>query len=431
MAASGVGECGVKRLKVLVSAYACEPEKGSEPGVGWNCARQIARFHEVWLITRASNRSVIEAGLAAAPLPGAHFVYFDLPRWMRFWKRGRRGVLLYYYLWQIGAYFVVKKLHRNIGFDLAHHVTFVKYWAPSFLALLGVPFIWGPVGGAESAPRGFQRSLSPRGKLHELMRDLARRLGELDPFVRRTARRSTIALATTIETEQRLQALGCRRTLVYSEAGVPPEDLRRLAALPARHGNPYRVISIGTLLHLKGFHLGLRAFARLQQGRPATEYWIIGDGPERKRLEGLARELSVAEKVVFWGALPRDQVLQKLADCDLLLHPSLHDSGGWVCLEAMAAGRPVVCLDLGGPALQVTQDTGVKVPADEPHNVVRGLAAAMARLSQDQNLQQRMGDAGRKRTRDHFCWDQKGRQLTQFYHSLLSEGVSPCLAHRS
>ena len=200
MAASGVGECGVKRLKVLVSAYACEPEKGSEPGVGWNCARQIARFHEVWLITRASNRSVIEAGLAAAPLPGAHFVYFDLPRWMRFWKRGRRGVLLYYYLWQIGAYFVVKKLHRNIGFDLAHHVTFVKYWAPSFLALLGVPFIWGPVGGGESTPRGFQRSFSPRGKVHELMRDLARRLGELDPFVRWTARRATIALATTPET---------------------------------------------------------------------------------------------------------------------------------------------------------------------------------------------------------------------------------------
>ena len=191
------------------------------------------------------------------------------------------------------------------------------------------------------------------------------------------------------------------------------------------------MVSIGTLLHLKGFHLGLRAFARLQQGTPAAEYWIIGDGPERKRLEGLARELSVAEKVVFWGALPRNQVLKKLADCDLLLHPSLHESGGWVCLEAMAAGRPVVCLDLGGLALQVTGDTGVKVPADEPHTVVRALATAMARLSQDQNLHQRMGSAGRKRTRDHFCWDLKGRQLNQFYHSLLSEGASPCLAHRS
>ena len=136
-------------------------------------------------------------------------------------------MLLYYYLWQIGAYFVVKKLHRNIGFDLAHHVTFVKYWAPSFLALLGVPFIWGPVGGGESTPRGFQRSFSPRGRVHELMRDLARRLAELDPFVRRTARRAAIALATTTETEQRLQALGCRKILVYSQVGLSVEELRR------------------------------------------------------------------------------------------------------------------------------------------------------------------------------------------------------------
>jgi hypothetical protein len=93
-------------MKVLLSAYACEPGKGSEPGVGWNWVRQIAPFAEVWVITRSNNREAIEKALAEEPLPNVHWVYFDLPRWARFWKKGQRGVHLYYYLWQVGIYFL-------------------------------------------------------------------------------------------------------------------------------------------------------------------------------------------------------------------------------------------------------------------------------------------------------------------------------------
>ena len=93
-------------MKLLISAYACEPGLGSEPGVGWNCVRQAARFHEVWVLTRKNNREPIENALKTVPLENVHFAYFDLPRWARFWKRGTRGLHLYYYLWQIGAYLV-------------------------------------------------------------------------------------------------------------------------------------------------------------------------------------------------------------------------------------------------------------------------------------------------------------------------------------
>ena len=114
---------------------------------------------------------------------------------------------------------------------------------------------------------------------------------------------------------------------------------------------------------MKAFHLGLRAFAQFHRQLPESEYWIIGDGPERKGLERLARQLGVAESVRFWGWLPRPEALRLLAECDVLVHPTLHDSGGWVCLEAMVAARPVVCLDLGGPGVQVTDETGIKLPA--------------------------------------------------------------------
>jgi glycosyltransferase involved in cell wall biosynthesis len=406
-------------MKALLSAYACEPGKGSEPGIGWNWVRQIARFAEVWVITRSNNREAIEKALAEEPLPNVHWVYFDLPRWARFWKKGQRGVHLYYYLWQLGIYFLVRRLHRQVGFDLIHHVTFGNYWLPSFLALLHVPFIWGPVGGGESAPRAFYRTLSRRGKIYEFLRDIARWIGEHDPFTRLTARKAVIALATTNETTKRLTSLGARKVEVLSHVALPSAEIVELSSLPPHLSSPFRLISLGRLLHWKGFDLGFRAFARLVQEFPDSEYWIVGDGPERKNLEQLARKLGIIDKVRFWGALPRSEALKKLAECDVLVHPSLHDSGGWVCVEAMAAGRPVICLDLGGPALQVTEETGFKIPAYAPEQVIEDMAKAMKRFAQDSRLRIRMGEEGRKRVWESFSWERRGKEIQEIYLKIL------------
>ncbi len=383
--------------------------------MGWNCVRQIARCHEVWVLTRANNRQPIEAALAKEPLLNAHFIYFDLPGWLCFWKKGERGVYLYYFLWQLAVYWVAKRLHRQVSFDLVHHVTLVNYWMPTFLTLLSVPFVWGPVGGGESAPRAFWRSLSLRGKIYELLRDLARSLSRMDPFVLLAARRAVLGLATTSQTAEQLRALGCPKVVLHPAVGLPGDEIDRLRSLPLRQSNPFRLLSIGNLWHVKGFELGLKAFAQFHSQFPESEYWIIGTGPDRPRLEKLAQKLGVIEKVTFWGNVPRSQVVEKLGECDALAHPSLHDSGGWVCLEAMAAARPVICLDLGGPGVQVTEGTGIKVPAISPEQVVHDLAAALSRLASDPGLRCRLGQAARQRAEEEFAWDRKGEFLMGIY----------------
>jgi glycosyltransferase involved in cell wall biosynthesis len=406
-----------RRLKVLVSAYACEPGRGSEPGVGWHVVVEAARHHEVWAITRANNRSVIEADLARNPIPNLHLVYYDLPRWARWWKRGGRGTRLYYYLWQLALYPVARREHRRIGFNLAHHVTFVKYWMPSLLPFLPVPFLWGPVGGGESAPKPFQVEFGWYGRLYEVLRSIVRRCGESDPLVLATARRSALALAVTRETAQRLDAIGVKHVEIFSEAGLSEADRSYLGSLPTPNADePVRFLSLGNLLHLKGFHLGLRAFAAANL--PHSEYWLVGDGPYRAHLECLARDLGIEDKVHFWGFLPRREALAKLGLCHMLVHPSLHDSGGWVCLEAMAAGKPVICLDLGGPGAQVTSDTGFKVPARDPDGAVKDMAEAMAILAKDSGLRARMGQAGKDRVASNYAWERKGEFLAALYEEL-------------
>ncbi len=407
-------------MKILMSAYSCEPGKGSEPGVGWNFVRAVAKYHEVWVLTRPDEgREVIEAELARNPIPNLHFIYFTLPIWGGGWKWKFGAMQLHYYLWQIQAYFVARRLHRQIDFDIAHHVTFVKYSRPSFLCLLPIPFIWGPVGGGEFAPRAFWQDFSLSNKIHETVRMLACWVFESDPFARLTAQRSVLAKATTEDTAARVRKMGARNVQVYSESGLPREEIARLAQCSVSSDSPVRFASVGRLLHWKGFHLGLRAFA--QAKLPDAEYWVFGDGPEKKRLQCLADKLGIAQQVKFWNKLPREETLRKLGECTALVHPSLHDSGGWVCLEAMAAGRPVLCLDLGGPAVQVTEQTGFKVPAHTPEQAVRDLSEGMVSLAKDLDLRVRMGEAGRRRVSEMFDWEVKASHLAQLYEEIYNQ----------
>ena len=407
-------------MKVLVSAYACEPGTGSEPAVGWNCVQQISRFHEVWVVTRANNRQAIAGALAKNPLPNVHWIFVDLPRWARFWKSGQRGVRVYYCLWQFMIYLEARRLHQKINFDVVHHVTFVNYWMPTFLALLPVPFVFGPVGGGESTPRAFLSSFSMRGKIYELLRNIARKIGEWNPIVRLTVRRAACIFATTRETEKRLRGLESRDVQVYSQVGLPAGELDQLGRSPFRNNSPFRILSAGTLLHWKGFELGVRAFSQFQHKFPTSEYWLLGSGPEEQRLKKLVKRLGIAERVTFWGNVSRSDLFKKLAECDVLLHPSLHDSGGYIVLEAMAAGRPPVCLDLGGPGVQVTPETGIKIPAICPEQVVRDLAETLCRLAKNSKLRASLGHAARVRVETHFSWDKKGTTFADTYESLAS-----------
>ncbi|MFY7887226.1 MAG: glycosyltransferase, partial [Dolichospermum sp.] len=145
---------------------------------------------------------------------------------------------------------------------------------------------------------------------------------------------------------------------------------------------------------------------------------------EWHHLQTLASDLGIAKKVKFWGRLPREKALDLLKDCHVLVHPSLHDSGGWVCMEAMAASRPIICLDLGGPAVQVTDETGFKITANEPYQVVRDLAAAMIHLVQNPELIVSMGQAGRKLVNENYSWQIVGERLHKLYLEIASKKVS-------
>jgi glycosyltransferase involved in cell wall biosynthesis len=298
-------------------------------------------------------------------------------------------------------------------------VTFGRYWNPSFLPGLHIPFVWGPVGGGESAPKAYWSAFGWKGRLYETLRDLARRVGEQDPFVRQTARHCKVGLPTTFETAARLRHLGVQELIEVGNAALNHQDIEALGRLPDPPNGPIRFVSMGRLLHWKGFHLGLQAFAAADL--PEAEYWIIGDGSDRPRLESLACSLGIAGRVRFTGNVSRTEAMQLMAQCHALVHPSLHDSGGWVCIEALAAGRSVLCLDLGGPALLVNQENGFKVSAQDPEQSIRELVEAMQILAKDDVLRERMGKQARIQAAERFTWASKAEQIGDAYRKAVGD----------
>jgi glycosyltransferase involved in cell wall biosynthesis len=409
----------MKRLRILISAYACEPCLGSEQGVGWNFVQQIASSNEVWAITRFANAKTIEPYIKQNEGPRVNWVYFDLPWWVPFSKRSDKLEFIYYYLWQVAILFVARRLHRQEHFELAHHVTFGTYWIPSFISLLPIPFIWGPVGGGEAAPSSFLSTFSFRGKVYEYIRYIIHWFGEKDPFVLLTARKSRAILATSIETKVRIDKLASDKCIVISQVSVTDAEFSMLSVTPLKQERPFRIISAGGLIHRKAYHLGLEAFAMFQLHNRDSEYWLFGDGPEKRYLSSLCQKLEIEKNVKFFGKVPRNEVLQNLVHGDVFLHPCLHESGGYVIAEALAAGRPVICLDLGGPALQVNELNGFKISAQSPDYIREQIASALELLASDAKLRQRMYHGAINGVRTNQLWSKKGSMISSIYQQIL------------
>ncbi len=396
-------------LKILLSAYSCGPGRGSEPGVGWNAALAMAALCEIHVLTTFEFKDDIERLQAEGQLPSSlHFHFFDIPFGKLVWKHPTGFVVrLHYVLWQRAASRLVKVLHSREHFDSAQHLTFVRYWGRSCLADSGIPYVLGPVGGAEFVPKHLLGGFSVTGRLFEGIRNFVRGLSERMPPVRRTIRNARFVLATTELSARRIERIRgtAEGILLCGESALTDQERMEL---DVRHtGNDGIVFcGLGRLVPLKRYDLAVKAFAKANI--PGSRLQLIGGGAEEMSLRVLANTLGVGSRVQITGFVPRIEALRKLASCDVLLHPSTHDSGGWACIEGMAAGLPVICLNWGGPGTQVTEATGFRIQIADEKSVVAGMADAMRRLVAPE-LRARMSRMCKETVRVSYSWPAKAK----------------------
>ena len=394
-------------MKILLSAYACEPNKGSEPGVGWNWALALARRgYEVHVLTRSNNREAIES-TPMSSRSSLHFHFYDLPTWMRFWKRWPGGIYLYYLLWQTGAYRFAKNLHAREQFEMVQHITFVSHRQPSFMGGLGIPFIFGPVGGGETMPKQLRQSLPFRARVAEAMRDAGNRFVAVDPLMRRTYAEARMIACATQETLFSIPLQFRDKCIVQRAIGIDevyiPDSPK---ACDESKVSTAQFLFVGRMLYWKGLHLAFRAMSQIKDRIPDLRIRVIGEGNDRDWLARIAQSANVADRVDWVSRVAFSEMNKEYRNSAALVFPSLHDSGGMVVLEAFAAALPVICLDLGGPGSMVNSTCGAAVPAvhRSESEIVENLAAIMTRLSSDSEWRMELAHGAQNRAHE-LSWD--------------------------
>lgn len=402
-------------------AFACEPDEGSEPEIGWKWAWTMAQSCEVTVVTQTKNRPRIEEWEKRNPesAGAVRFSYVELgPLWRKAKKRAPGGMYLYYAAWQWKLRSHVKDLLGHTPIDLLHHVTFASFRMPVWAG--GRPIVWGPVGGAECAPLHLLTGHGTfAGQLRERIRNLATRVAvNLLWLWEPTTRNGGLALASTPATAEALRRNGII-TETMPTIGYDLDDAEVVERTAAPDG-PLRLIFVGRLHLLKGLHLAIAAMAQLKPD--VATLTIVGDGPERERLRELIKELGLQNSVTLAGFVPRQELGEWFARHDTVLAPSLYESGGLSVLEGFARGLPAIVLNCGGHALSVADDCGVKIiPTQTQERVIDDLAAAIRRYANDRDLCRENGESARQWLESRYGWAGKHRAMVAVYRKVIEQ----------
>ncbi len=335
-------------MKVLLSAYACRPNSGSEPGVGWNWALEIAkRGHHVYVVTRRRNQKAIEEFCTKNKKPeNVEFFYYDIPAKL-LWLKKLSGTHLYYQLWQYNVSSLVRKLDHEFNFDILHHITFGVYRQNTYLHNLRKPLIIGPLGGGERMPDYLIKSLPLHEQLFEHSRLFMNKVAFWNPSLSRSFTAAKSIYLKTRETRSSLPAKYQHKSIIAKDVGCFP-TLESGNQVKSRNGI-FRVLFVGRLLLWKGPHLAIEAFRKFHEIYKDSQLEIIGNGRSKDYLLDLIHKARLEHAVKVVEHIPQTDLFKKFESSDVFLFPTLHDSSGWVIYEAISYRLPIVTLNINGP----------------------------------------------------------------------------------
>ena len=415
-----------QKIRILLSAYQCGIGMGSVSQIGWEWYSRLSEDCHVTLLTHIRNRPALEA--AGAPLFDSNIIFIDT-EWFamplyRFATRcfphsGQSRFLIasldfFVYDW-VALRQVQRKLKECVGWDIVHVVTPVSPFVATHLYKLNIPLVLGPWNGGMRSPTAFPEIMRAESGWFYPIRNLGR---IFDVIIGSTRHASIIFTATqaTIAAISKRYQQKCRFLL---ENGVDL-DLFSVAPYPPfpTDTNPLHIVFVGRLIPVKGVTMLLKAIKELDFPVQLT---VVGDGPERTKLEAVTADLQLAEQVNFRGNLSLNEVSQLIRLGHVFCLPSVKESGGAVLLEAMAVGRPVIAIDFGGPAEIVDDGVGIKLPATGEADVINGLVATFVDLREHPEQWRARGQEGRQRVENNYSWAAKIKIAIGFYRQILDE----------
>ncbi len=199
------------------------------------------------------------------------------------------------------------------------------------------------------------------------------------------------------------------------------------SAWPEPQG-PFRFLTVGRLVPYKGVDLILEAMNG-SAALKTCEVRIVGDGPERARLEDLTRQYGLQANVSFAGWVDQPSLAREFARSQAFAFPSLREFGGGVVLEALASGLPAIVVDYGGPGELVTPECGILLAMKPRQELVVQLRQGMEELVGDPARCRALGQAACQRIRTEFTWTAKAARIVAMYRQVLANRSVGAASH--
>jgi len=423
----------MSRLRILLLAPDASPESICGPLIGYSQAIALARLHDVTIAVRSSREEALRRrqgslhSVEVIRLPRLERIYAWCLRWI--FKNNYNSHYLQAFEYPFSIAFewqAWRQMRARImasEFDIVLRLLPVVTVMPSpfafFLRSGPVPFVIGPMNGGLPWPPGFSQAENQKQWISGL-RNLYRFL----PFARSTYHRAAAIIAGSSQTYAELAAH--REKLFFLPENGVSHSLCSGATRSLERDSKLELIFVGALVPRKACDLALRGAAPLLRGDLAR-FTVVGDGPERNRLEQLARSLGVEKAVFFCGMLSHDEAIQRLRSADVLVFPSIRDFGGGVVFEALAVGVVPVVVDFGGPGDIVHPEVGCKVPLTNEADVVSQIEEILRGFAQDRDRLERLRQQGASYARECLSWDAKAQTLTAIMRWALRQGPKPNL----
>ena len=340
------------------------------------------------------------------------WAYFDLPLWMRFWKKGGRGALLYHYLWHLAVVFFIWK--KRFVFDIAHHLNFNNDWTPSFLWLLGKPFIWGPIGHHPKIPMSY---IKPSGKkamiVEQLKWAVKKYFWTIDPFLKITKWKATKIIGLNSSVQKVLNVTD-DKIVVIPAAGTERPNVK------AKRTNKFQILSVGRMVALKGFDITIDAFVQFYYQLPKADQKqvqlvLIGKGPQKDILDKKIADYQLPKDLILsidW--MDREVLMKYYSASQVFFFPS-HEGAGMVVPEALSYGIPILCFDNYGPGELMTKECGISIPYSNRADSVKQFSLALRKLYTEPAYQEELARQAIVRYEDRFNWVVKGIEINKIY----------------
>lgn len=289
------------KRKILVMAYAISPYRGSEYSVAWNYVKYMSVDNDLTVLYGMSDNHMgetftLENYLCRHDVPNVRFISVKPNRLANLlnWPN-RHNVLVYtfYYafsVWQKTAYKVAKELVKNEHFDLVHNVGPIGYREPGYLWKLGLPYVWGPVGGANNAPWQLMKHMPLMGRMKQTFRSVANTIQFYTKRRLKKALRATdILLTATSENQRKFRKIHHKDSICIPENCI----IGNISLDETKFDNPrkYHIIVIGRLDSRKSVGIFLEALEQVRHCN-LLHIDIVGDGPLKIRFNNMPSDIN-------------------------------------------------------------------------------------------------------------------------------------------